>query len=30
MNNNFRPYGLPLLIGSLPVDDHLLAIKLVL
>ncbi len=30
MNSDFRPYGLPLLIGSLPVDDHLLAIKLVL
>lgn len=30
MNYNFRPCGLPLLIGSLPVDDHLLAIKLVL
>ena len=30
MINNFKPNGLPLLIGSLPVDDHLLAIKLVL
>ena len=30
MKSNFRPCGLPLLIGSLPVDDHLLAIKLVL
>lgn len=27
---DFKPCGLPLLIGSLPVDDHLLAIKLVL
>jgi len=30
MINNFKPNGLPLLIGSLPVDDHILAIKLVL
>lgn len=30
MINDFRPNGLPLLIGSLPVDDHLLAIRLVL
>ena len=30
MINNFKPNGLPLLIGSFPVDDHLLAIKLVL
>lgn len=29
MNRNFKPCGLPLLIGSLPVDDHLAAIKLV-
>ncbi|MFO7667828.1 MAG: hypothetical protein R6V76_14520 [Desulfobacterales bacterium] len=30
MINSFKPNGLPLLIGSFPVDDHLLAIKLVL
>lgn len=30
MINDFKPNGLPLLIGSLPIDDHLLAIKLVL
>jgi methionine synthase II (cobalamin-independent) len=29
MNNAFKPFGLPLLIGSFPVDDHLQAVKLV-
>lgn len=30
MINNFKPNGLPLLIGSFPVNDHLLAMKLIL
>jgi methionine synthase II (cobalamin-independent) len=30
MINDFKPNGLPLLIGSFPVNDHLLAMKLVL
>jgi len=30
MINAFKPNGLPLLIGSLPVDDHLQAVKIVL
>lgn len=30
MKCNFRPCGMPLLIGSLPVDDHLAAINIVL
>jgi methionine synthase II (cobalamin-independent) len=30
MTDNFKPNGLPLLIGSLPIDDHLQAVKIVL